>query len=107
MKIDLTIRGEQIIAGGADYVGEFSMEGRYDPAIETVTLFKRYPWHTVEYRGKWDGTLVFGEWVIAEDGFSGRGEFEMWPDDEEMSLEEFRQSDSMAREMVVAGRTRL
>lgn len=104
MSLDLTIRGEQIIAGGHDFVGDFSMEGSYDPSTDAVVLVKRYRWHSVRYEGRWDGALVFGTWEIEDGDFQASGEFEMWPDDEATSLEEFVQSGVEKRELVIVGR---
>jgi hypothetical protein len=89
MTLRLVIRGNIIAGGGQDISGPFEMHGEYDPQINQVVIDKAYPWLKVIYVGDWDGQMIAGTWFIPE---QDAGVFEMWPQDEELSLEKLRES---------------
>ena len=87
MSCRLVFVGDEIEGGGADRDGSFTMDGSYNPITQEVALTKRYPELFVIYRGKWDGTMIAGESQIYGGGFYDEGEFELWPEGEEVAME--------------------
>jgi hypothetical protein len=90
MRLRLDFANGVISGGGADVVGPFTISGAY--GAETADFTKKYPRHSVKYEGKWDGQVLFGTWVIRS--IRDRGEFEIWPEDEELQLEVLAQEES-------------
>ena len=86
----MKIRAGRLIADGKDQSGEFRMFGEHDPATDVVQIDKNYPWLFIEYSGRWDGTMIAGEWrfslpddvdraIFASDETPDHGIFEIWP----------------------------
>jgi hypothetical protein len=95
MACRLLFNGNEIIGGGADTGGNFTMDGSYDPATEAVAITKTYLKLTVIYKGKWDGTMIYGNsQIFGRGGFYDEGEFELWPEEEELGLEGLKQAES-------------
>src|SRR5690348_13335054 len=62
----------RVAGSGVDIVGPFTFDGTYE-SDGTLNLIKRYPYHSVNYRGRYDGEgTVYGEWSI---GVYARGKF--------------------------------
>lgn len=87
------------IAGlGTDPQGEFTYTGSYDLISGTVVLSKSYTKATARvpqllwYIGNWDGQIIAGRWTFGE-GIGQSGPFEMWPLDEEISLDAMETED--------------
>ena len=84
---------------GTDPQGVFEYTGSYDLASGSVVLTKRYtaPLSAVPkllwYVGNWDGELIAGRWTFG-DGFGESGPFEMWPVEEEMTVEDLFQEEA-------------
>ncbi len=68
---DGTIRGE-----GRDFVGEFLIFGRYDPAGECYWQKRYLGRHEVWYKGFAHEKGITGNWEI---GLVQRGAFQIWP----------------------------
>jgi hypothetical protein len=76
---------KHIVTGsGADSVGTFSWNGRYDTAQLTCKMTKSYHGaHTVDYDGNVDENGIWGTWDIR--GF--KGGFHIWPKKQNESSE--------------------
>lgn len=108
-KIKLSIGKGKISGNGTDKDGSFLVEGDYDPE-GNVTLTRTYTRTTepsqlgagipYRYRGRWDGTLVFGRWAPVANPWSDGGPFEMWPEQEEQRLEMASEIEEEIRELV-------
>jgi len=96
MACRLLFTGDEITGGGTDTGGPFTMDGSYDPATETVAITKTYSKLLVIYKGAWDGTMIFGHSQIYGRGqeFYDEGEFELWPEEEELGLQALKQPES-------------
>ena len=82
----------EISGGGTDTSGVFKMDGSYDQFSNEVAITKSYSSLFVIYRGKWDGALISGHSKIyGPHGFFDEGNFELWPQNDEMSLESLMQ----------------
>ena len=77
--------GDAITGGGSDRDGPFTMIGEIDGA--RVYLIKSYPWLVVRYDGVWNGLFVSGRSTIGPLAHGEFGNFEMWPEDEESTIE--------------------
>lgn len=78
----------EISGGGSDASGTFKMDGSYDQFSNEVAITKSYTTLFVIYRGKWDGALISGfSKIYGPHGFFDEGHFELWPENDEMSLE--------------------
>jgi hypothetical protein len=88
MRLQLQFTPASVAGGGRDFVGGFVIHGVTSPA-GGVQFAKRYSTHLVYYQGTWDGTLIAGRWTMLQpdEDFVDEGEFEIWPDGEEMGLE--------------------
>lgn len=87
MRLRLTFSGGRLMGGGADRIGPFDVIGTYD-ADDTVAFIKSYPTHRIRYRGKWDGSMIFGTWQIIGGAWASEGPFEIWPENESIQIEE-------------------
>ena len=75
--------GKGRISGrGADLVGKFSFSGAYS-GEGRVTITKKYVWHSVHYKGVWDGQMISGTWSIPQ---FDAGSFEIWPESDRYEL---------------------
>lgn len=81
----LEFRGDAISGGGEDRDGPFAMQGEVDG--DRVYLMKTYPWLVVRYDGLWNGAFVAGRSTIGPLGHGEFGTFEIWPEDEETTME--------------------
>lgn len=86
MALRLRIAGTRLMGDGEDKGGEFAMVGHYDPATETVQIDKWYANQVVEYVGAWDGQMISGFWVTDYGWTVTTGEFEMWPERDNLEL---------------------
>lgn len=83
MGMTLRFESGRVWGEGIDQIGPFDFSGKYD--LEgLVDMKKRYMTHHIRYRGKWDGQMIFGQWNL---GKWDDGEFEIWPEEEEKSIE--------------------
>ena len=84
MDLRLTFKNGAMNGEGRDWVGKFSIRGRYDVATGQCHWHKRYHGkHDVFYRGYNEGKGIWGVWEItAQPGFNytGRGGFHIWPE---------------------------
>jgi hypothetical protein len=79
MGLTLTFFDGLVRGGGADRVGDFSMDGRYELTSGACTIVKAYDGaHTVLYEGRndGDGLWLWGLWRIPA---FDRGGFHLWP----------------------------
>lgn len=93
--IQLAIGGGTMSGSGTDADGNFTLDGTYESNI--VHLVRIYTWTTepsqsgagivYDYFGEWNGSFIEGAWRPREAPYYG-GPFEMWPESEEISLEE-------------------
>lgn len=86
MRLSLNFSAGRIRGNGSDENGAFDVIGEY--AGEIARLAKSYGSHIVRYDGRWDGASIAGPWTIHYGGFVDRGEFEMWPERESVTVEE-------------------
>jgi hypothetical protein len=78
----LTFENGRMRGRGRDWVGEFTVDGEYDPVDSTCRWTKHYLGkHDVAYRGVNEGQGIWGAWEIS--AFFGllrdRGVFHIWP----------------------------
>ena len=66
---------------GRDWVGAFSIRGRYQTASGECRWTKKYTGkHDVSYRGFNEGKGIWGVWEIASGSGGGKGGFHIWPE---------------------------
>ena len=84
----LTLRfGESSVQGeGSDRVGSFTVSGHH-AASGVVGFAKVYPSHRVDYEGTWDGAMIAGRWRIGVRRAFDEGEFEIWPEQDDLAVE--------------------
>lgn len=89
MRLTLTFREQYIEGKGSDRVGPFHIRGLYTAETESVSFVKSYPTHAIDYAGTWDGSMIFGHWELRRRlrFTADRGEFEIWPEREEETVE--------------------
>lgn len=83
MDLRLTFKGGLLTGDGRDWVGKFSVRGRYSTADGRCHWTKQYAGkHDVSYQGYNEGKGIWGVWEItaAEDRFGQRGGFHIWPE---------------------------
>lgn len=86
LRVNVTLEGA-LSGAGMDSCGPFLIEGTYSPSSAQVVFSKTYSSHKVAYKGFWDGSQVVGVWSIST-GWLQRGEFEIWPEQGEVSVTE-------------------
>jgi hypothetical protein len=79
----LTFEDGRVRGRGKDWVGNFTVEGEYDPVEGTCRWTKHYAGrHDVTYQGVNEGQGIWGAWEIS--AFFGlirdRGAFHIWPE---------------------------
>jgi hypothetical protein len=81
----------KILGDGIDDIAPFTIDGVFDPATNLAHWTKSYiGMHRVEYRGRYDGRSISGDWTLA-----GRsGGFQIWPE----ALEEGERSEAEVEE---------
>ena len=78
MELRLTFRGGAMTGEGRDWVGPFTIRGRYSVADGKCYWTKRYAGkHDVFYQGFNEGKGIWGVWEIVE---WSRGGFHIWPE---------------------------
>jgi hypothetical protein len=86
MRMTLDFEGGTIEGHGCDDTGPFVVVGSYE-STDFVELIKGYSTHLFRYEGQWDGTMICGK--SHQVGMpSNRGTFEMWPEGEDMTIEQ-------------------
>ena len=86
MRLSLTFLSGRILGGGNDDNGPFAIAGTYgsDGGVEATKMYGHYGFR---YYGHWDGAMIFG--YSEQIGFPSNGsQFEMWPEGEDLTLEE-------------------
>src|SRR5262249_17708832 len=79
MELRLTFRGGILTGEGRDWVGMFTLRGKYDLADGRCYWTKHYVGkHDVFYQGFNEGKGIWGIWEIADP--SWRGGFHIWPE---------------------------
>ena len=81
----LLFLGDAITGEGADRDGPFLIQGEVDG--DRVFLLKAYPWLIVRYDGVWNGAFVAGRSTIGPVAHGEFGTFEIWPENEETTME--------------------
>lgn len=77
MDLTLTFTAGRITGDGADGIGIFIIEGRYEPSGGECHWTKTYVGaHEVGYRGFREGRGIWGTWEVDR---GWRGGFEIWP----------------------------
>src|SRR5262249_17278243 len=78
MELKLTFRQGALTGEGRDWVGRFSVRGRYTVEEGKCYWTKRYLGkHDVFYQGFNEGKGIWGTWEILSDS---RGGFHIWPE---------------------------
>jgi hypothetical protein len=83
MEIRLTFCNGKIRGEGRDWVGPFTIRGRYDVADGKCYWTKRYLGrHDVFYQGYNEGKGIWGLWEFSEQqlALSSKGGFHIWPE---------------------------
>lgn len=93
-KLELGFGVATVSGCGDDPAGHFIVSGSY--AGESVDLVKRYLNYRVHYSGTWDGKVLYGTWRMRLEDFRDSGTFEIWPLDEEQTIESFVLDEEMA-----------
>ena len=77
MELQLTFRDGNMAGAGRDWVGSFTIRGRYETGNGECYWTKKYTGrHDVYYRGYNEGKGIWGVWEIA---FDSKGGFHIWP----------------------------
>lgn len=77
MELQLQFSGGVVVGEGADDIGPFLVQGRYDEAAGECHWTKRYLGaHEVYYRGFREGKGIWGTWEIS---LLAHGGFHIWP----------------------------
>ena len=83
MEMGLEFSHGSITGQGRDWVGKFTIRGRYDIVTGVCTWHKRYVGkHDVFYRGFNEGKGIWGVWeIVAGSGLMpAKGGFHIWPE---------------------------
>jgi hypothetical protein len=83
MELRLTFRGGTMTGEGRDWVGHFTIRGRYTVTDGRCHWTKRYVGrHDVFYNGFNEGKGIWGTWEIPAGGqyVTQRGGFHIWPE---------------------------
>ena len=83
MELSLTFRNGTMTGAGRDWVGEFTLRGRYTIDDGRCHFTKRYAGkHDVFYNGFNEGKGIWGTWEIpaSQDFAPQRGGFHIWPE---------------------------
>ena len=77
MQLTLEFSDQKVRGSGADPIGAFRFDGKYDIAAGTCQMTKRYlGQHSVYYDGMADENGIWGKWKIDGDWTGG---FHIWP----------------------------
>ena len=88
MDLVLTFHGGIISGEGADGIGLFGIDGRYDPKAAECSWVKTYfGRHSVEYTGYREQKGIWGTWTLP----GLKGGFHIWPIGEGTPLEDLRE----------------
>jgi hypothetical protein len=95
--MNLTIKQGRITGTGTDKDGDFELVGAYIERKREVLITRTYTWTTepsqsgagipYEYVGSWDGNFISGNWFPRWHPDADGGPFEMWPGQDEDSLQ--------------------
>jgi hypothetical protein len=83
MEIGLSFQSGQIRGEGRDWVGPFTIRGKYDLADGKCYWSKRYVGrHDLFYQGYNEGKGIWGVWEFTDSqmGMTQRGGFHIWPE---------------------------
>jgi len=84
MELRLTFQQSVMTGEGRDWVGDFTIRGRYEVETGECYWTKRYVGkHDVFYKGFNEGKGIWGVWEIPPEqnfGFLARGGFHIWPE---------------------------
>ncbi len=83
MEMRISFQNGALVGEGRDWVGNFTMRGRYFVEDGKAYWTKRYAGkHDVFYQGFNEGKGIWGTWEIAKSksGHSYRGGFHIWPE---------------------------
>lgn len=84
MKLQLRFMESGLDGTGNDPIGSFDVSGILCEDGSRVIFTQQYRTHGVEYAGQWDGTMIYGRWTLHDESFTEIGEFEIWPDRDEL-----------------------
>lgn len=98
MRLTLSFVSDSVAGGGEDETGPFRMIGEI--VGDVVTIRKMYAYWTVTYVGLWNGIYLAGRWTIPPGRGFLQGIFEMWPADEEITVDELTAETADERELV-------
>jgi hypothetical protein len=77
MELRLTFATGRMTGDGRDFVGRFTIDGRYDAASGKCSWTKQYVGaHAVQYAGYNEGKGIWGQWHLM--GLTGG--FHIWPE---------------------------
>jgi len=88
--LHLTCRDGELAGSGSDWVGPYTIDGRYDLGTGQCEWIKRYVGkHSVAYRGVNEGLGIWGVWELRQLAglFVDRGGFHIWPKGTEVGAE--------------------
>ncbi len=86
MTARLSFAGQSISGNGKDRDGIFRVKGMYSIENNRVSLTKRYRWHSVVFRGSWNGEFIEGDTTFRFLFLREHGLFELWPQRDEETL---------------------
>jgi hypothetical protein len=88
--LSMTCRDGELTGTGGDWVGPYSIQGRYHLETGQCDWVKQYLGkHSVTYRGYNNGHGIWGVWEIKQLGglYIDRGGFHIWPEGTDISEE--------------------
>ena len=91
MSLGLSFGSGVVQGSGHDLIGTFVLSGTYGED-GVVQMTKAYAWHTVAYKGTWDGQMISGFWKIRHEG---TGAFEIWPESDSLAVSELLESETL------------
>src|SRR5437867_3811958 len=86
--LHLVCRDGELAGTGQDWVGSYTIDGRYELDTGRCEWTKQYLGkHAVAYRGVNDGRGIWGVWEIRQLGglYVDRGGFHLWPQGTDVS----------------------
>jgi hypothetical protein len=97
MELHLHFQDGVIRGDGRDWVGRFTIQGRYELSTGACRWVKQYVGrHAVDYAGYNEGRGIWGRWEIAREGLHGG--FYIWPEGmPDPSLDKLREEAELPR----------
>lgn len=81
MELNLTFADGTITGDGRDWIGKFTIRGKFDVQTGECHWSKCYPSHDLFYRGFNEGKGIWGTWEFTEPVWcSPTGGFHIWPE---------------------------